>query len=192
MTYLIWYLVIGVVILIVVFISHVLSTKSESDFMRGMKSAIHPERKTLHYELLEKVVVPLLTAMLVLVFWPAAIYMRAKEILLSKKKLTLEKKIWSVVKDDLVRQMTVDEIELQERVIDPMGAVPDLPFGHLNTTWLRFKGNMEPQDSIWAFSARRTSDWERREILEGYVIVRADGIGPHFLTTRRCIEAATG
>lgn len=180
MSYLIWYLAIGAVLLLVILISHVLSTKSESGFTRGMKSAIHPERETLHYELLENVVVPLLAAMLVLVFWPAAIYMKANEILLAKKNLTPEKKIGSVLKDDLVRQMTVDEIELQERVIDPMGAVPDIPFGHLNTTWLRFKGNMEPQDSIWTFSARRTSDWERREILEGYVIVRADVIGATF------------
>ena len=72
--------------------------------------------------------------------------------------------------------------------MDPMGAVPDLPFGHLNATWLKFKVSLEPADSIWSFSVEWCGNWGRREIRAGYVAVRDTGFGPNFLTKWRRLD----
>lgn len=191
MTYLIWYLAMGVVVLLVVFSSHRVSVKPEQDFTREILDAMHPERKTWHYRLLDKAVIPIFAGMLVLVAWPAVFYMKGKEMLTTKNAETDPDPVkhkFSVTDANLLRMVSVEEIELQERVDDPMGGVPAIPFGHLNAAWERFKSHLEPQDSIWVFSASWSTDWGRRELREGYAIVRADGIGPHFLTAWRMLE----
>ena len=95
-----------------------------------------------------------------------------------------EKK-FAVTEGDLLEKLSIPEIEARERIVDPMGAVPNLPFGHLNAAWLKFKTAMEPHDSLSSFSARWLPGWGREEILVGYVIVSGDRIGAHFLTARK-------
>ena len=77
--------------------------------------------------------------------------------------------------------MTVEEIEIAEAVSDPLGAVPPLPFGHLNAAWSRFKSGLVQGDTIWRFAAQWDGEWGTPEIREGYVIARGDGFGPYFL-----------
>ncbi|WVM93015.1 hypothetical protein ULG90_02285 [Halopseudomonas pachastrellae] len=50
---------------------------------------------------------------------------------------------FAVTEDHLLESLTVAEIEARERVADPLGAVPDLPFGHLNTAWQEFLAECE-------------------------------------------------
>ena len=189
MTYLLWYTAIGLFVLLAVFISHRLSTKSESDFTAAMMEAVYPERRTWHYKLMNSIVVPILTAALVLVAWPAVIYMKGKELMLpNKAEQEPENKEFSVTGDDLGHEMTVEEVEQHERVTDPMGAVPDIPFGHLNAAWSKFTAELGPEDTVWTFSATWTSDWGQEELREGYVIIRENGVGPHFMTSWRMIE----
>ena len=78
-------------------------------------------------------------------------------------------------------------------VSDPLGAVPPFPFGHLNGPWSHFKSGLTPDDMVWQFSAPWNEGWGRTELREGYAIVRTDGVGPYFVTTRRIVDsAATG
>ena len=54
---------------------------------------------------------------------------------------------------------------------DPLGAVPDLPFGHLNAAWEKLKAGMRPGDTVAVFVAHWEEDgvmWERR----GYAVIR--------------------
>lgn len=95
-----------------------------------------------------------------------------------------------ISRKDLVRQWTVQEIELSARVIDPLGAVPDLPFGHLNAAWLQFKQVLQPQDAIWSFSSNWSAAWERQTIREGYVVLRGKRIGPHVVTSSHASPSA--
>lgn len=95
---------------------------------------------------------------------------------------------FAVEQEHLIAQQDLNEIEARERVTDPLGAVPELPFGHLNAAWLAFNAKLEPGDSFWTFSAQWKPSWGREEMREGYVIVRLDGIGPYFLTMRRILE----
>ena len=72
-------------------------------------------------------------------------------------------------------------------VVDPLGAVPPLPFGHLNTAWNKFLENKQPADSIWNFSAK----WTQRdhvELRQGYVVVIGEKIGSHFITMRKYLD----
>lgn len=77
---------------------------------------------------------------------------------------------------NLASQCFVDDVELAELVADPLGAVPAVPFGHLNSAWEGFKSQMQPGDEIWSFQlpdAERT--WSRR-IARGYAIKRGGEI----------------
>lgn len=198
MIYLTWYLAIGVVILLVVYLSHRLSTNPEikrtrelANIDREIKASIPRTKKTWRESLLDEFVLPLLAWIAILTAWPVALFMLAKDKLFPSEPdepESIPEKIFSVARENLIRQMTVDEIEQQERVTDPMGAVPDLPFGHLNTAWSQFKNNLLPHDSIWSFAAQWTNEWERIEIREGYVVVRGNNIGSHILKSLRVLR----
>ena len=134
-----------------------------------------------------KVVVPLLAGVLIVAIWPIALFMQLKDMLAYRANWLLVNKKFAVGRRDLVQQMSIQEIEACERVRDPMSAVPDLPFGHLNAAWQRFIANLQPKDSIWTFS----KEWEERSQKEnrtGYVILRGKSIDCHFLTSCRHLE----
>lgn len=189
MNYLFWYLSIGVVVLLVVLILPWLSVGPrlpKSNFRLAVINGVIRFVNQTWTDILQDVIVIPVAVIFIIVAWPVAIIMQVMDILSAyKEKAEEEKKKFSISKVNLMRPMTVEEIEQQERVTDPMGAVPDLPFGHLNTAWSQFKNNLMHQDSIWAFSVQWTNEWRRIEIHEGYVIVRADNIGPHFLKSLR-------
>jgi len=64
--YLYSYLGIGALILLIMYVSHKLSTKSESEGVKGILDALNPERGTLSYRLINGVLVPILASVLVL------------------------------------------------------------------------------------------------------------------------------
>lgn len=189
MIYFYWYLAIGVVVLLVVFMSHRISKASQTDFKTALRYAIYPEQKTLGHRILKNMVVPVLASVALAIVWPIILYMKGEEIITKKTESARAKENEFAVKlADMLQQMTVKEIEKLERVHDPMGAVPDLPFGHINSAWERFRDGLDPQDAIWTFSTNWTSPWGRKELRAGYVAVRAEAVGAYFLTTRKRID----
>ena len=188
MTYLIVYLVIGFIVLAVMLISHRLSQKAEPPHFGELLDAVNPERKTLKYRILNNILVPMLAAMLVLAVWPAAIFIKAKELLTKRSAETIEdERDFTVRREDLQALLSISEIEALEKVSDPLGAVPSLPFGHLHSAWKTFLDGMEPEDALWSFSAYWTT-WGRKEIRAGYVAVRGGTVGAHFLTVWKDVE----
>ncbi len=144
--------------------------------------------------LLEKIVVRGIAGVLVITFWPIALFLQIREILAyranppSPSTPTRPWKVFkkfAITRNDLGEQLTVQEIEERERVIDPMGAVPDVPFGFLNSAWLRFMAKVKPRDFIWAFSKQWMNRNWQQEQRSGYVILRRKRIGPFFLATFR-------
>ncbi|NBR10434.1 MAG: hypothetical protein EBT98_12440 [Opitutaceae bacterium] len=188
--YLYGYLAIGVVVVVVIFTAHLISRTRESDFVKEMQDAIYPERNTLRYRILNIFVIPLIVAVAGVAVWPAAFYLKGKELWGGKECPPPEEteKEFSVTESDLLETLSITEIEARERIVDPMGATPDSPFGHLNAAWLKFKETMEPQDSISSFSAQWSPRWGSEQTLAGYVIVRDGRLGSHFLTARRPIN----
>lgn len=78
-----------------------------------------------------------------------------------------------VVRDDLLREYTREEVEHHERAVDPLGGVAPVPFGHLNPVWQRFCAALEPGDRIWRFNAQRVAANGEAVIRSGYVALRA-------------------
>jgi len=51
----------------------------------------------------------------------------------------------------LVRVVTPEAAEAAAFVVDPLGRVPDLPFGHLNAGWRALLADRQIGDSLWYF-----------------------------------------
>ncbi len=81
--------------------------------------------------------------------------------------------IFAIKQKDLVEAMSVTEVEEKEIVHDPLSAVFELPFGHLNSKWEEFKGNYKPS-TLWSFKSEY-EDYSGISIKEGYVKLEEDG-----------------
>lgn len=103
--------------------------------------------------------------------WPFLIYFGIKEHL-NPPRAVVEKE-FQIEEKHLVNPVDVSDVEAKELVFDPLGAVPKLPFGHLNAAWLEFRSQMGEGDRLWTFSAEWQSNWGNPELRGGYVIVRA-------------------
>jgi hypothetical protein len=79
---------------------------------------------------------------------------------------------FKVTREHLREVQSIESIETGARVFDPLGAVPDLPFGHLNAAWEKLKSGMQPGDTVATFIA----PWEEFGVMwkrSGYAVVRA-------------------
>ena len=191
MTYLVAYLAIGAVTLGVVLVTHRLARPTQSDLVQAMLESVDPARATLRHKLMHKVIAPALAGVLILVAWPVAVFMKVREMVAGRPVESAEEPepaVFCVTRDHLLQEMTVEEIEMAEAVSDPLGAVPPLPFGHLNAAWSGFKSGLVQGDTIWRFAAQWDGEWGTPETREGYVIARGDGFGPYFLAVRRIME----
>lgn len=190
MIYLYWYLGIGVAALAVVFGAHRLTKKDEPESLRDLLDAVNPDRKKLSYRLLNNLVVPVVAAVAVIVVWPVAFYMRGKA-LVSKKRVpaVVERREFSVERGHLQERLSIQEVELRETVDDPLGAVPDLPFGHLNAVWINFLREVGADDELWSFTAPWQAHWGQKEVRSGYVVVRDSVPGKHILVMCKSLES---
>lgn len=189
MIYLYWYLGIGAAVLAIVFGAHWLTKKDESKSLRNLLDAVNPDRKKLSYRILNNFVVPVLAAVAVVVVWPVAIYMKGKDIFSKKSESELEEeREFAVERGHLQERLTVPQIEAREMVADPLGAVPNAPFGHLNAAWKTFIGGLGADDDIWSFAAPWQTTWGRKEIRSGYISVRDGAPSKYFLTMWKTLD----
>lgn len=183
MIYLYWYLGIGVAVIVFVYGAHRLMKVKEPDFIPELLESMNPERKELFYRTLNYIVTPTLAAISLVAVWPLVVYLKAQE-LIHKKKGSRDPghSGFTVLPEHLLERLTVQEIESREAVTDPLGAVPELPFGHLNTAWREFlKVNMDGVE-LWSFSARSQTTWGGKELRQGYAMVKMGDPCGCFLT----------
>jgi hypothetical protein len=181
--YLYWYLGVGAVVLAIVFGAQRLTKEHGSKSIREILDAVDPERKKLSYRILNNVVGPALAAVVMVVVWPVAIYLKGKELFSNKESPALpEERVFAVEREHLHEPLTVLQIEAREAVDDPLGAVPNLPFGHLNAAWKAFTQSVAADEELWSFTAPWQTTWGRKEIRAGYVVVRSGVPAAHFLT----------
>lgn len=186
MIYLYWYLGIGVSVLVLVYGEHRLTKEDESEWFNDLLDAENPDRKKLSFRILKNIVVPVFASVAVVILWPAAAYMLITEHFTKKIKPALkEEREFAVERGHLQERLTVQEIEARERVEDPLGAVPNLPFGHLNAAWRDFLDGCSDGDELWSFTARWETTWGKKELLAGYVLVRNGCPGAYFLTLQK-------
>jgi hypothetical protein len=196
------YLGIGVLVLLAVLVQHVRKRQPRSSLAEAVADALHPERRSWHQRLLHAVIVPALTGLLVLLVWPAALFFWRQQVRDDAKLrefAAAPPRQFAVRKADLRERLSLAEAEARERVHDPLHAVPDLPFGHLNPAWkalcaewhsgIHGEGEEhEVADELWSFSTIWEDESERREERAGYVIVRAGEPRRFILTTMKALE----
>jgi len=190
--YLYSYLSIGAVVLVVMYVTHKFSSKSESDGLKDILDAMNPERKKLSYRVINNCLVPVLASVIAILFWPAVLYMKIKDMRDKGPGGRFEEKVFGVRKADLLAKRTIQQIESDEVIEDPLGAVPALPFGHLNKCWKNLLAQMMDGDELWSFKSEWDGNWCRTEIRSGYVLVREGSPEAFILTARVLVEKDDG
>ncbi len=174
MRYLYWYLGVGVfVIFLFMIINRLINDTSQS-------TTLIPEpNKPVWQKVIENTLLPLLFSP----FWPLLVVLRVKEFFSKKEEPTMiEEKEFAVEPVHLKEKISINEIEQRERVVDPLGAVPDLPFGHLYHAWQKLVSQMEENDTIWTFETIWTTWYGSKELMIGYAVKKGEGVGAHLLT----------
>ena len=193
MIYLYWYLGIGAVVLIFMVAYHKLTKQKDDNLLSDILADLRPERKKLWFRLLNDVLGPALVGTLIVPFWPVLVFLKVKELFFGEPaRGAVDEPEFAVTRDDLQTQLSVQEIEQREMVFDPLGAAPNVSFGHLNAAWKQFCEGLEPDDSLWSFTAHWTSSWGRKDFRQGYAIVRGEEIGRHFVTIWKDVEEGAG
>jgi hypothetical protein len=90
----------------------------------------------------------------------------------------------------LVAQVNPIDAEIASYVVDPLGTVPPLPFGHLNQGWVNFLADMtDDRDEMWSFYIPKGGkvgkyQFESTSETRGYAKVRDGKILAEFITER--------
>lgn len=90
---------------------------------------------------------------------------------------------FSVELGDLLSRYEVEDVETIETVRDPLCAVPNVPFGHLNPAWMVFRDKISDGDEVWSFY----TEWHRpwlNEIVSGYAIKRGEIVSSYWITSQ--------
>lgn len=191
MIYLYWYLGLsaGSMLLWIIYYKFIEEKREQST--RGVASAFQSARKGVLSRVLN-VLGTALAGLIFVPFWPVLFFFEMKSRFYGEaSRSPFEEPEFAVTRNDVLTQLSIQEIEQLETVFDPLGAAPNVPFGHLNAAWKKFCEGLEPSDSLWSFTAPWTSAWGSKDIRQGYVIVRGEEIGAHFITVWKDIEEDT-
>ena len=104
------------------------------------------------------------------------------------REIIEEKMRFQLQTNELVKRLSIEEIEATNFIEDPMEAVPRVPFGHLNFAWEAFKKKMLDTDELWSFRTKRLSDDPAVEAVIGYAIVREGVPVERFVTSDELVE----
>jgi hypothetical protein len=146
-----------------------------------------PKRR---WRIVERCIVMPLAAVAVVVAWPLALWLlfndRIRDWRMASRSTGSGKIAFMPTHEHLIERMTREAIEARERVTDPLGAVPEVPFGHLNLLWQAFTDGIEAGDELWRFEARIVSDWESVAVHRGYARLRSGQV-LRYITTEKYV-----
>jgi hypothetical protein len=168
------YLGVGFVVCLVVVAAHLIGRRKKSKFVRDMMNAVNPRREAFLYRVLEDLVVPALAFFLVWLVWPVVFVLKIRD---SFKKKALAAQVeqeaeppdFALNDSELLRQVTVDEVERTNLIQDPLEAVPNIPFGHCNARWVLFRESLQANETLWEFESTR-SELAGVQAMWGYAI----------------------
>lgn len=183
MIYLYAYLGVGVALFAWIYLANLWTARRGKRAQSGPIDGIRVAHTNLWGRALDEIVVPVLGFGWVVICWPWCIFWKVKDWLWGcDAPALLADPVFAVEKAHLLERVTVDEVEACETVCDPLGAVPNRPFGHLHAAWQAFVEKRTEGDELWSFSADWRTAWGNMERRAGYVLVRDGAPGDHFLT----------
>lgn len=177
MNWIVIYLAIGTLVLLGFSVDARLREQSRRDSdWTEIRNLILNKRQSRISRFLHKYLLPAITAVFVLLVWPAAtafavyFYRSARK---DRMPTAAEPpREFSVTLKDLGRSISRDEIESSEMVCDPLTAVPPLPFGFLNKSWQRISEIAQDGDKFWTFETPWGRNGVATEFRLGYALVR--------------------
>lgn len=186
MIYLQWYFGVGFILITAFLIESRFNKKAQKN--RDLYKSIRARKRTLVRKFVDEIILPVIGLLIAFFVWPFVVIWLIWEKYKTYKYEHREKKKeepFSVKKEDLIKKLSIKEIENKEMTSDPLKAAPDVPFGFLNKKWTIFIKNMNPSDEIWSFSSQWQSEWGRNETYEGYVIVESGDIKTRFTSVAK-------
>jgi hypothetical protein len=190
MVYFYAYLSAGAVVWLALLLENRLSGSARLAGTSVILDALHPERKTRRYRILTRLVAPVLTAVGVVLLWPFGLAMKLQDRAAQRARIKREEAdTFKLKAADLVEHMSLADIAQREMVHDPLGAAPQVPFGHAHAVWQKFTEALQPGDEIWRFSAQHTLSWGPIEHRRGYAIKRQGQVGAYFMTHNKRTSA---
>lgn len=133
---------------------------------------------TADYQGAARFLLPILALLAAVVGWPAVIWLGIKSAMPRAESTGAdgwEFGEFTVRPYHLTSRASIEAIEAQELVVDPLGAAPQLPFGFLNDRWRALLQTREPGDELWTFEAPYM-----RTTRLGYALVRSGVITGFF------------
>ena len=181
--YLYAYLAAGLVVWLALLMENRRSGSARLSKPSAFMDALHPERKTRRYRILSGLVAPVLSAAAMVLLWPIGLLVQLQYKAEQRARARREEAdTFKLKATDLVERMSLADIAQREMVHDPLGAAPQVPFGHAHAAWQKFTEALQPGDEIWRFSAHRTLSWGPQEHRRGYAIQRNGQVGAYFMT----------
>lgn len=83
---------------------------------------------------------------------------------------------------DLVAPIDPEQAEVNSYVHDPLGRVPNQPFGHLHLGWSQLLSYLEPQDTLWRFKAPTRCN---KVACTGFAVLRKNKVIAEFIYERQ-------
>ena len=160
-----------------------------SEFARGLMKVIGKEISLV--DQLKEVGVYCLALICVLLGWPGFVVWFFKH-----KKDEAANQVWQALPDFecapkyLITEVNPIDAEIASYIVDPLGTVPPLPFGHLNKGWANFLSDMtDERDKMWSFYIPKGSktgkyQFECSSDIRGYAKVREGKVLAEFITER--------
>ena len=168
------YFAIGLVVSLSVMISHRWTRRGETSFARDLLDVMEPRRASFWYRLMEDRVIPVLTVFIMWIVWPVVFVLKLKDLYEEKSRANKQEKyelenVFTLSLDALIKQVSIVEVEDANFIIDPLEAVPPIPFGHLNERWVDLRDGMQEGETLWEFeSADASGDASKR--ISGYAV----------------------
>lgn len=187
MIWLYLYLAMGLLTVLAISVHLLLKSKDSRKLEAAMRKD-EPAKYSARW-FLENVIYRVVGFVLIAIFWPLGWYIwieeRFKEWYRKRREETTK---FRVRKKDLVAKMTVDEVEAVERVHDPLGAVPNVPFGHLNCAWVKFLEEQPEGAELWSFATTWEDYWGGLYERKGYVWVNAQANERWLIKEDSCLD----
>ena len=103
------------------------------------------------------------------IFWPIVLIFAINDRIQSKKHeeeriIQKERDRFKCKPEYLMKQSSIEEIENENIVYDPLGLAPNITFGHLNPAWMKFKEQIQENEELWTFHIPIEEDIQKRSI----------------------------
>ncbi|MGI9151329.1 MAG: hypothetical protein ACR2IX_07475 [Limnohabitans sp.] len=163
--------------------------ESPSVWAQEVMTALEKEKTLL--DRVKKTFVWFGSVMLFCLIWPVALLVAAYATFFDKPapKYRSDEPSFTCQKDSLIKQVNPLEVEAASYITDPLGRVPNLPFGHLHQGWINLLAQLEPDDQLWSFA---TKGWSIKpghspkyskpcDVYSGFAIVRNKKVVAEFI-----------